>query len=113
MKSANNKKKYSRCTAIDSRGSNCDEQVSVYMNKLLKECLEGVEGVSTNTIHLSDLGFVVFILAHHQLLVQGAYFRQISLQLRFEAFRFVLEAGNGCFFVTDELFSRPDLLFKI
>src|SRR3954466_6390849 len=112
MKSAN-KNKYSRCTAIDSRSSNCYEQVSVYMNKLLKECLEGVEGVSTDTIHLSDLGFVIFVLAHHQLLVQGTYFRQISLQLSFEAFCFVLGAGDECFLVTNELFSRPDLLFKI
>ena len=64
MKSAN-KKIYSRCTAIDSRGSNCYEQVPVYVKKLLKECLEGVEGVSADTIHLSDLGFVIFVLAHH------------------------------------------------
>jgi hypothetical protein len=69
MKSANKKKIYiyiySRCTAIDSRGSNFYEQVSVYVKKLLKECLEGVEGVSADTIHLSDLGFVIFVLAHH------------------------------------------------
>lgn len=52
-------------TTINSGGSNCYEQVSGYMNKLLKECLEGMEGVSTDTIHLSDLGFVIFVLARH------------------------------------------------
>jgi hypothetical protein len=35
------------------------------MNKLLKECLEGMKGVSTDTIHLGDLGFVIFICARH------------------------------------------------
>ena len=55
----------SRCTAIDSRGSNCYKQTSGYMNKLLKECLEGMEGVSTDTIHLGDFSFVVFVLALH------------------------------------------------
>ena len=61
LKSANKKKR----TVIDSRGSNCYEQVSGYMNKLLKECLEGMEGVSTDTIHLGDLSFVIFVLARH------------------------------------------------
>ena len=66
MKSANNNKKiYSRCTVIDSRGSDCYKQVPVYINKLLKKCLEGVKGVSTDTVHLGDLGFVIFVLARH------------------------------------------------
>ena len=56
---------YSRCTVIDSRGSNCYKQMPVYINELLKKCLEGVEGVSTDTIHLGDLGFVIFVLARH------------------------------------------------
>ena len=67
MKSANIKKIYiySRRTVIDSRGSNCYKQMPVYINELLKKCLEGVEGVGTDTIHLGDLGFVIFVLARH------------------------------------------------
>jgi hypothetical protein len=40
-------------------------KVLSYMNGLLKECLEGMEGVSTDTIHLGDFSFVVFVLARH------------------------------------------------
>ena len=96
----------SRCAAIDSRNSDCykqvseiqtvNRQVSGYMNELLEEDLECMKGVSTDTIHLGDLSFIIFVLAHHKLFVQGTYLGQIILQLGSEVFCFVLRAGDEC-----------------
>ena len=65
MKSANKKKHTADAQPSTLEVQNCYKQMPVYINELLKKCLEGVEGVSTDTIHLGDLGFVVFVLARH------------------------------------------------
>src|SRR3954470_17320533 len=56
---------YSRCTVIDFRGPHTLQAGASLHIRATEECLEGVEGVSTDTIHLGDLGFVIFILARH------------------------------------------------
>ncbi|KAK1663973.1 hypothetical protein QYE76_052132 [Lolium multiflorum] len=74
---------------------------------------QGTECGSPNTVHLSDLSLIIFILARHQLLVQGADFGQIGLQFSFEAFCFFMGAGNESFLILDELFGYPNPFFKI
>ena len=79
---------------------------------LLKECLEGDKGVNTNAVHLGDLGFVICVLACHQLLIQGAYLGQASFQLSPNALCFFLRSGHEGFLVMDKLCDRPDPLFE-
>jgi hypothetical protein len=88
-------------------------QVYLLEVSLLKELVDGSNGLKPDMVSFSNHCFVFLVHSWHHLPTQSAQLRKIYLQLSGQDFCFPFGAGNKVFFFLDALLGGPDLSLEI
>jgi hypothetical protein len=89
--------------------------MQVYLLKvsLLKELINGSNGLKTDTISFGNHCFIFLVHSWHHLPIQGSQLHKICLQLSGQGFSLPFGAGNKVFLFLDVLLGCPDPSFEV